>query len=234
MREAILLMRALQVLESTLGRERHLMCGVRSSAFDFQAKPFSHRPPNLDRDLIDVAGAVNQHHALGVALCQFTIGLPYSLIKILRLFLHPVPDLSAAEARSCRRSIGIEDKCDVRNTIAGNKGVQSLDQHWVEFARRTLVDAGGVEKAIANDPVTALERWLNLFPNQLAAAGFKQEEFRFRRHCLVFLGMLQQMPDRLADCRPARLTKNFRDDSNLFQMNGKPLHLRRFSTALRA
>ena len=62
-----------------------------------------------------------------------------------------------------------------------------------------LVNGGGIGEAIGNDDGAALERGLNDFPHELAAAGFKKEQLSFRRHRHAFRGKLQEVANPFAN-----------------------------------
>src|SRR5207247_2037245 len=90
------------------------------------------------------------------------------------------------------------------------------------------------EKTITNHPFAALQGRPDFFAHQLTAARGKKKQFGFRSHGVIFFGMLEQMPNGLANCGAAGLTNNSRYDPALFQSCGEPFHLRRFSAAFGA
>ena len=86
------------------------------------------------------------------------------------------------------------------------KCVQTADHLMVKATRDALVNSGGIGEAIGKDDRATIERGLDDFPDELAAAGFEKEQLCFRRHRHAFRGKLEEVADFFADraFRPAR------------------------------
>jgi len=97
------------------------------------------------------------------------------------------------QSRVCRAAVDIDHGGEIRDPIGHGKCIQAFDKLRDEVGLRVLVDRGRIKQAIANPSLVPGQGRLSSLSYELAPTRFEEEQFRFRRHLMIFLGILQQM-----------------------------------------
>ena len=139
--------------------------------------------------------------------------------------------------RTRRVAVGgveIEQEGEIGAGFADGEFIDEIHGGEIEAPGDALVDGGGIEEAIRDDPGAGGEGGLDDLADQLRAAGGEEEQLGLRDHAAAFLGELEQVADGLAEGRAAGLAGEEDGVAGLLQPGGEAADLRGFTAAFRA
>ncbi len=163
-------------------------------------------------------------------------GVAQPLVKIERLALETVGGLVAAPllgTRQTRLRRHVEYEGEVGLERAHGHPLQRLEQVLVDAAERPLVDAGGVDEAIADHPAAAFQRGQDRMADVVVAGGREQDRFGGGAERLRSPRQ-QHVPDDLGAGRPARLPGQDHADPKRAQPLRQQRRMRRLAGPLPA
>ena len=161
---------------------------------------------------VDRAGGVDHPDAIRLARGQLAVSEADRFVKLERLLFHPIDPGGGADpahhAGARRLDIDIEEEGEIGPAFADRESIEVADHFLVEPARDALVNGGGIGEAIGDHDRPAIERRLDHFPNELAAARFKKQQLGFRSHGHALGGELEEVPNLFANRGPARFARH--------------------------
>src|SRR5262249_57619099 len=98
----------------------------------------------------------------------------------------------------------VEDESNVGEEAADGNAFERQDQLEVDVAECTLIDPGGIDEAITDDPASGRERRLDRGGNVIVAGGRKQHRLGFGAERLGCAGE-EHVADDFGAWRAARL-----------------------------
>jgi hypothetical protein len=194
--------------------------------------------PDFLFDLLNRSGGIDCSDAIRLARRQFAVGATNGFIKVGWFLFHPVDPGSGTNAphypRAGRFDIDIKEKREIRPAFSDRECVQAADHLVAKSSGNPLVNGGGISEAIGNYYGATVERRLNDFSHQLAAAGFKKEQLGLGRHGHAFWDKLQEMANPFTNRGSARFASHKEGHVGVPQARGQQTHLGGFSATLGA
>src|SRR5665213_849435 len=157
-------------------------------------------------------------------------------MKLDRLRLETVGCGLAAPARGARqadRRWNVEDEGEIGHIVADRDAFETADQLGVDVAERALIDAGGIDEAVADDPFAGRQRGPNGRAHMIVTRGREQDRLGLRTEWLGDAGE-QNMADDLGTGRAARLAREHDIDVQRIESVRQQTGMRGFAAALTA
>ena len=160
------------------------------------------------------------HDAARLLMRQRAIGAAQFLVKLDRLGFEAVGGAARAPARGARQADGcrhVEHEGQVRHGGADGDALEPADQLSVDLAERALIDAGGIDEAVADHPFAVDQRRPDHVAHVIVARGREQDGLGL--HAERLGGARQDdMADDLGARRAARLAREHDLDAERLQV----------------
>ena len=157
-------------------------------------------------------------------------------MKFDRLRLEAVGRALAAPAfgaRQADRRRNVEQECKIGHGGADRHAFEAADQLGVDFAERALIDAGGIDEAVADHPFAGLQRRPDGGAHVIVARGCKQDRLGFSAERLGDAGQ-QNVADDFGAGRAARFAREHDLDARRLEPVGQQARMGGLAAAFAA
>src|SRR6266571_4839325 len=156
--------------------------------------------------------SIDKLYPVGLPRREFAISNANLLVEFQRLPFHPIdwPSWTHPAKHACTSGfrIYIENEGQIGPAVADGEIIKMADHLLVKTARNSLVNGGGIGKAIREYDRPALERGTDRFAYELASARFEEQQLRLGRHRHTLRRKLQKIANRFAYRSAARFPRN--------------------------
>jgi len=194
--------------------------------------------PDGGGGFVDGATGGNDFDAPGMSQGDGMVTRADALEEVAGLGFHAVEAVGGLGARLEAATgffgVEIEDEGEVGKVGADGEGVDAVDDFDGEAAARTLVDGGGIEEAVGENPGASFEGGEDDLAHEFGAAGEEEEEFRLGGHAAAFGRVFEEVADRFAEGSAARFTGDNNHLSKCGEPLGKAFDLGRFARCFAA
>jgi hypothetical protein len=170
---------------------------------------------NLARNLPFGLRRVQKINSFLARCRKIKIAAAHCFVEFSRLLFHSVaiPGRTAGEPLMGFARIHVEKEGDIRKSGSGSEPVDHLNDLSGNSSGDTLIDRGRIKKTIRDDDLACIEGRKERLADQLCTAGGEEQELGLDCHVMALEGMLQEMPNALADGRAARFANHHGRDS---------------------